>query len=107
MTSTSLTPAQESARKQLEGFLEGNPFVTYLQEVSRSGMSARIRVFLAAGKGEGVHELTFWVSILLGQKPNPSGVLMKGCGYSRPMELHNRISLAVFGDYRLTKTQTL
>lgn len=106
MTS-SLTPAQESAKEKLEFFLEGNPFVTYMQQVSRSGMSARVRVFVSAGKGEGVHELSFFVSILLGQKPNPSGILMKGCGYNRPLELHNMISLAVFGDYRLTKTQSI
>lgn len=83
------------AMTTLLGYLKpGDTVYTSLKSVSRSGMSRRIRCYVARGKD--IEDITYYVSRVLGDAINDKGILMSGCGMDMGFALVYGLSRRLF-----------
>lgn len=92
----------ENSIKQLKSYLpEGAEVLTLCNRVSKSGMSRRIKVYTI--KNNGLCNLTYLVSKVLGYSQNDEGLLVKGCGMNMGFHIVHSIEQNLFGVQSLNK----
>ena len=87
--------AVELLRRHLEA---GKTVYTQVNSVSSSGMSRRIRCYIAIvddGKPE-IMDISYHVSQVCGYSLNDAGLLVKGCGMDMGFEVVYSLSMAIF-----------